>query len=196
MNCSGEAVPPPPFSEIYGSYYTRIVRYLARLLGPDEAEDIAQDVFLKASRSLPEFRGESSLVTWLYRIATNAAVDRLRSAEHHAAVRSEPVDVTVASLTSVERATIRREMSDCVQGLVNELPEEFRQVLILSEMEGWRNREIAEILGVSEAAVKIRLHRARARLRLRLQAKCSFSHNSDSVLVCDNKSTPSPQKGS
>ena len=69
-------------------------------------------------------------------------------------------------------------------------------MLILSEMEGWKDREIAEILGVSEATVKIRLHRARARLRLRLQAKCNFSHNSDSVLVCDIKSTPSPQKDS
>ena len=67
------------FPQIYTAYWPKIARYLARLVGEDEAEDLTQEVFIKVSQALPGFRGESSVSTWLYRIATNAAYDRLRS---------------------------------------------------------------------------------------------------------------------
>ena len=74
------------FEALYATFFPRIVRYLTRLVGPDGAEDLAQEVFIKISRSLGEFRGESSLSTWVYRIATNAALDQLRSSEHRFSV--------------------------------------------------------------------------------------------------------------
>jgi RNA polymerase sigma-70 factor (ECF subfamily) len=92
---------------------------------------------------------------------------------------------------SAERQTIRDEMSGCVQGVLAELPEDYRTVLALSEMEDLKDREIAEILGITLEAVKIRLHRARARLRKNLEEKCSFSRDSENTLVCDIK-PPSP----
>src|SRR5512143_1250852 len=67
------------FSTIYAEYYPKIVRYLTRLIGELEAEDAAQETFVKIDRSLDNFRGESSLSTWIYRIATNTAMDHLRS---------------------------------------------------------------------------------------------------------------------
>ncbi len=67
------------FQKIYEDHYPRIVRYLRRLVGDSEAEDVAQEVFVKVHQSLDKFRGESKLSTWIYRIATNTAMDRLRS---------------------------------------------------------------------------------------------------------------------
>src|SRR5512134_3351021 len=67
------------FEAIHSSYRPRIVRYLTRLVGPDAAEDLAQEVFVRVSRGLSDFRGDAKLSTWIYRIATNVATDRLRS---------------------------------------------------------------------------------------------------------------------
>jgi RNA polymerase sigma-70 factor (ECF subfamily) len=81
-------------------------------------------------------------------------------------------------------------MSGCVQGLLQGLPEDYRIVLALSEMDDLKNREIAEVLGVSLETVKIRLHRARARLRKNLEGQCSFYRNSENTLLCDIKRAP------
>ena len=78
--------PDYEFKKIYDKYYPRILQYLTRIVGPNEAEDIAQDVFDKINSGLGGFQGKSKLSTWIYRIATNAAVDRCRSAAYkHAA---------------------------------------------------------------------------------------------------------------
>jgi RNA polymerase sigma-70 factor, ECF subfamily len=78
-------------------------------------------------------------------------------------------------------------MSGCVQDLMAKLPESYRTVLVLSETEGMKNSEIAEVLGVSLETVKIRLHRARARLKELLEANCSFYHDPCNTLLCDIK---------
>jgi RNA polymerase sigma-70 factor (ECF subfamily) len=185
------------FEPIYRDYYPRIKRYLARLISYDDAEDVAQEVFLKVSKSLGSFRGESSISTWVYRIATNAAMDRVRSPDYRARVASAPVDDSCDTGESpaaseersslVEQNAIRSEMSGCVQGLVAQLPENYRTVLILSETEGMKNREIAEVLGISLETVKIRLHRARARLKGIFEANCNFYHDPRNTLLCDIK---------
>ena len=120
------------FDAVYRGYYPRIKRYLARLISFDDAEDLTQEVFLKISRSLDSFRGESSISTWVYRIATNAAMDRVRSPAYRARVAAAPVDdscdagETLAASeernSSLEQDAIRGEMSGCVQGLVAQLP--------------------------------------------------------------------------
>jgi len=190
----------PEFEALYREFHSRILRYLARLIGSDEAEDAAQEVFAKVSRALPDFRNESQLSTWIYRIATNTATDRLRTPEYRLKVRSSPIEgsceadpapVPIPSAEcSPERQTIRDEMSGCVQGLLVELPDDYRAVLVLSEMEDLKDREIAEILGVTLETAKIRLHRARVRLRRSLEKKCSFYRDSENTLVCDIKPLP------
>jgi RNA polymerase sigma-70 factor (ECF subfamily) len=186
------------FDTVYTTFYSRILRYLSRIAGPDEAEDVSQEVFSKISRSLSEFRGDSSLSTWVYRIATNAAMDRIRSAGYRSCLRPASAEEACGSGDtsapdpgdSAERQAIRGEMSDCVQGLVNQLPESYRTVLVLSEMEGLTNAEIAQVLSVTLDTVKIRLHRARARLRKSLEQHCSFYRDQDNTLLCDRKVTP------
>lgn len=188
------------FDAIYREFYARIQRYLARLVGFAEAEDLVQEVFLKISRSLDSFRGESAVSTWVYRIATNAAMDRVRAPSYKTKVASASLDepgeagesgaLTTDRSSSAEDQAIRSQMSGCVQDLVAQLPQSYRTALVLSETEGMKNIEIAEILGVSLDTVKIRLHRARTRLKELLESNCSFYHDPCNTLLCDIKRGP------
>ncbi len=187
------------FREIYGKYHPGILRFLARLVGREEAEDVAQEVFLKVDRGHPDFRGDSAIGTWIYRIARNAALDRLRSragwdrkADEIGAQRAddEPADKFSDfpdEQASIERYLIGKEMGDCIRGRVESLPESYRSVLVLSELAGMTNAEIASALGTSEGAVKIRLHRARAVLRKDLDAYCSLYRDERDELACEPK---------
>src|SRR5512143_1858872 len=186
------------FPAIYAEYRPKIVGYLRRLVGDVDAEDVAQEVFVKVSRSLDNFRGDSSLSTWIYRIATNAATDHLRKRSSRQdlpaaiglpdddaqAVESEVPDNGTPVLDTL---LIRKDMNECIRGIVDGLPDGYRTVLVLSEFEGFTNAEIAKVAGISLDAVKIRLHRARTRLRKELESKCSFYHDKRNELACDRK---------
>jgi RNA polymerase sigma-70 factor (ECF subfamily) len=185
------------FNEIYEEFYPKIVRYLSRLTGQQEAEDIAQEVFEKASRGLKSFKGESKLSTWLYRIATNTAIDRMRppsfrrSSEHTSLNEDTGTeDRNVWSghtKTHIDQTVIRKEMSECVREFIDRLSSDYKTVILLGELEGFKNREIADILQVSLDTVKIRLHRARTRLKKKLDDGCTFYHSEQDILACDRK---------
>jgi len=170
------------FPGIYEAFQPKILRYLTRLVGEAEAEDLTQEVLIKVSVALPSFRGESQLSTWIYRIATNAALDRLRSPSHQRAVQncsaSAEVEIEDRNARTGERTPLlehqmfRKEMNECIQGFIQRLPENYRVVLVLSEFEGLKDGEIAETLGISSGAVKIRLHRAKERLKEELSRNC------------------------
>ncbi len=185
------------FQEIYSEFQPRILHYLSRMMGPEEAEDIAQEVFEKVNRSLDGFRGKSKLSTWIYRIATNTAIDKLRSASFKqsanlaALEEAEGAEAQHTSSrhaqTSVDQEFIRKEMSECVREYIDQLPPDYSTILILSEIEGFKNRELADILQISLENVKVRLHRARARLKKELDNGCDFYHNEEGTLACDRK---------
>jgi len=184
-------------NEIYNEFQPKILAYLSRLIGPHEAEDITQEVFEKASRKLKTFRGESKFSTWLYRIATNAAFDRLRSRSFKHASEHTPMEKiadtearnvwTGQKETAADQNVIRREMSRCVKEYIDKLPQNHRTVLLLSEIEGFKNKEIADILQISLENVKIRLHRAKAVLKKELNNGCDFYQNEQGSLACDRK---------
>jgi RNA polymerase sigma-70 factor (ECF subfamily) len=174
---------------VYGEFHAKIRRYLDRLLGPTDAEDVTQEVFAKVSQGLPQFREDSSLSTWVYRIATNAAYDRLRSRSSHG-VGDVPIDEQAAVADKgpgADQTLVRREMNDCIDDYIARLPVSYRSVLILSEHEGFTNKEIADALGVSLDTVKIRLHRARARLRNELGGGCDFYRDDRNEFACEPK---------
>jgi RNA polymerase sigma-70 factor, ECF subfamily len=150
-------------------------------------------------RSLANFRGESKLSTWLYRIATNAALDRLRKPVYQRIVkkglwntRAEDVDAEIEDRNAwtgeriplLEEQVFRKEMNECIQEFIVKLPKSYRAILVLSEFEDLRNKEIAEILTVSLETVKIRLHRARERLKKELGDNC------DSYWIENNEFVP------
>ncbi len=184
----------PEFSSIYEAFQPKIIRYLTRLVGEADAEDLAQEVLIKVNEALPGFRGKSQLSTWIYRIATNVALDRLRSPSYRQAAQSCPANgetevqdrdaLTGEKTPLVEPQVFRKEMRECLQGFIQRLPENYRVVLILSEFEGLKDNEIAETLGISPGAVKIRLHRAKERLKEDLLARC------DSYWVEENEFLP------
>lgn len=191
------------FRKIHDAFRPKILRYLTRLVGPDEAEDVAQEVFVRVGRALENFRGESQLSTWIYRIATNAALDRLRSPSFQATGRpggstvvigvgeigTEDTDVWTGEKTSsAEASLVRKEMNECIRSFIENLPADYRTVLVLSELEGMTDHDIAEIIGASLNTVKIRLHRARAKLRKELETHCSFYRDERNELACDLKS--------
>ncbi len=182
------------FDSIYQEFQPKINRYLGNLVGEEDAPDVTQAVFLKISRSLENFRGESSLSTWIYRIATNAAHDhavsslaRQQDSEELFDDENSIDDLPDAGFPGTDREYIRREMNACIRRIVDRLPENYRTVLLLSDFEELTNPEIAEILGISIDTVKIRLHRGRTALRKTMESQCSFYHDERNELMCDRK---------
>jgi len=185
------------FKEIYEEFHPKILRYLSRLAGQDAAEDIAQEVFEKVSRNLGSFRGDSKISTWIYRIATNKTIDRFRSPSVNRLLRQASLDErdgvedrnvwTGQSNRTTDGQVIRKEMSECVHEYIDRLKPEYLAVILLSEIEGLKNREIADVLQVSLDTVKIRLHRARAKLKNELDTGCDFYQNDQNALACDRK---------
>lgn len=179
----------PDFPAVYREFHPKISRYLARLMGPTDAEDVTQEVFAKVSQALPQFRGAASISTWIYRIATNAAYDRLRSRSSHG--RSDLAideDTPVEDRSpGVEQTLVRTEMNACIDAYIARLPASYRSAVILSEEEGLTNAEIADALGVTVDTVKIRLHRARARLRKELGSGCDFYRDAGNEFACEPK---------
>lgn len=191
------------FQNIYDTFQPKIHRYLIRLVGEYEAEDLTQEVFVKISQRLKSFRGESQLSTWVYRIATNAALDKVRSPSFQQMVQKRSLSNSIAEgeieiedkvvwtgekITSVDQQLIRKEMNDCIRNFIEKLPENHKTILVLSELEGLQAREIAEILQISLDTVKIRLHRAKAKLKKELETHCSFYRDERNELACDLKS--------
>ncbi|MBK8479352.1 MAG: RNA polymerase sigma factor [Opitutaceae bacterium] len=195
-------------ASLYTAHRERVHRSLARLVGEAEADDLTQEVFVRVTRALPEFRGESAVSTWILRIARGVGLDHLRSRRHHEARRT--VSLTVPATEGGEvgadgalaapepheeaqapRRLVLAEMSSCVREYVARLAPEHRVVIELKDLEGLSNPEIADRLGVSVANAKIRLHRARQALRGELERGCDFYHNEDNALACDRKKASS-----
>jgi RNA polymerase sigma-70 factor, ECF subfamily len=170
------------FQEVYDTFQPKVLRYLLRLVGESDAEDLTQEVFVKIGQRLETFRGEARLSTWVYRVATNAALDRLRSASFRQEVRTSSLNEAdetecediwqIEEAPSLEQQLMRQEMQQCFGSFVRDLPANYRTVIVLSELEEMTNKEIAEILNLSLDTVKIRLHRGRSLLFQELKSHC------------------------
>ena len=192
-------IPKMDFQHIYTEFYPKILRYLTKLTSnKEEAEDLTQDVFIKVNNSLGNFEGRSSLSTWIYKIATNTANDRFRSAAYQKGHKQtltgefleenkEDKNVWTGEKTATTDKIIEKEeMNSCVKRYVEDVNENYRTVFVLSEYEGVKNKEIADILGLSLDSVKIRLFRARTQLKKKMEKGCTISPD-DTGLFCDEK---------
>lgn len=155
---------------------------LFSLLGNEaDAEDAAQETAIKVYRNLHLFRGESQFRTWVLSIARNEGLGRLRKRANRredsldAEMEEQGGDFTPAILTSWREvpteALEREELAELLRKAIEELPENYRNVILLRDIEEMDGRETAAVLGISEGAVKVRLHRARAMLQRNLGPK-------------------------
>ena len=180
-----------PFRALYDANHERVRRFLARIVGRQDADDLTQIVFAKAAKALPDFRGDADAATWLHRIAANAASDWLHSRPAHEAKMTlrypdDPDDGVAAgaiaaadvdSGPSPEQQLADKDMRDCIRGEIGKLSESLRTVLMLSALGGLADDDIAQTLGISHDAVKVRLHRARQALKKIIEARCDFYRN-------------------
>ena len=178
---------------LFAEYHQRLYRYTLSLLhDPAEADDAAQETFVRAARQLESLRDGRALAAWLYRIATHVCLDRIRrrARDRTIGTEDEPYDLDQAEddAPSLEQIIERSDMSACVQRYLDGLSDSYRAVILLHDLDGLTGPQMAGVLGVSLATVKIRLHRARVRLRAQLEAGCAFSHDERDVLVCEPKS--------
>lgn len=152
------------------------------LRNEEDAHDCLQECFVQAFRALPRFEGNSRISTWLHRIVVNSALMKLRSRK---ARPEEPIEPLLPSFLEDGHSAVsyrdwspgadelleRAEVRDTVRAAIDRLPETYRTVLVLRDLEELDTSEVAELLGISANAVKVRLHRARQALRELLDAQ-------------------------
>lgn len=155
------------FAALLREHQDEVYTLARRLVGdPHLASDVAQEALIRAWRALPKFRGDSRLSTWLYRITVNTAwTHKKRTRRHQASSIDDHVDMA-APIDSAhpEVAGEIMELRGRLRVALDRLPDAQREVVVLKDIYGWSHAEIAESMGISVTAAKVRLHRARARL--------------------------------
>lgn len=169
----GDAV---AFDRLVELYSPRVYALAYRLVdNPDDAQDIAQEAFLRVYHALPRYKAESAFSTWLYRIVTNACYDELKRRRRRPQPFTETETADDARADALpggenpEDATLRHERQRAVQQAIAALPEHFRVVLVLYDLQGFSYQEIADILRQHVGTVKSRLNRARNLLREKMR---------------------------
>ena len=162
------------FGEIYRRHAGRLYSLAYRMVGnAGDAEDLLQEIFMQAHRKLSSFKGESALVTWLYRLAMNHCLDHLRSKATRMRHATGSLDAEggpptpAAPAGAVELTVSRLDLERAIAGL----PEGCRAAFLLHDVEGFEHREVAAMLGIAEGTSKSQVHKARLRLRETLRAR-------------------------
>ncbi len=165
------------FEELVRLYERKVYNITYRLLGNEEdANEALQDTFVRAYRSISRFKFKSSFYTWLYRIATNVSLTKLRRRKTQETVSlDEPVKNTddlkydiPDSHSTPEQAFEQKRLRERLQEALARLPKEYRTVVVMRDLEGLSNEEVSATLGITVPAVKSRLHRGRMALREQL----------------------------
>jgi RNA polymerase sigma-70 factor (ECF subfamily) len=169
--------PPTTPEEVFRDYGPRVYNLARRMLNNDaDAEDVTQDVLLQVVRKLGTFRGESAFPTWLHRITVNASLaHRRRASYRQEKTVTDPMEAFMDNgkhLNPIrswqlrpDEEAIDKETQQLLEQAIADLPENFRDVYVLADVESMPNSEIADILDLSVPAVKSRLHRARLMMR-------------------------------
>lgn len=167
------------FEELIGRYSNKAFSLAVRLTrNQEDAEEVLQDVFVTVFRKIGGFEGKSSFSSWLYRVTVNAALMKLRKKrqtqqvvsveELQPQVQEIVINQSVDQLESDEIA-LRNQLVAVLEEAIRKLPDDYRPVFILRDIDGLTSREVGKILNLSVPAVKSRLHRSRLMLRRRLQ---------------------------
>jgi RNA polymerase sigma-70 factor, ECF subfamily len=178
--------------EIYDQYYQPVRRFILNTVRNEWlADDLVQETFIRINHHLATVRDATKLKSWIFRIAYNLCLDHFRrQAKSPTLDQGEIPEETISSAgASTQKELEQFQMRQCVFGLVNHLPEPLRSVIILADVDEFSHQEIADIVGITVANVKIRLHRARKKLKLLLEEHCVFEVDERNVLTCQPEKT-------
>ncbi len=153
------------FERLYCAHVDRINALVCRMMGLEEADDVTQEVFIRAWQKLDSFRGDAAFGTWLYRLAVNVILSRRQGRATDRERFHAPGDAIESAVAVVESVPDTIDFERAVMGL----PAGARQVFVLHDVEGFKHREIAAMLGISAGTSKAQLHRARMTLRAVLE---------------------------
>src|SRR5258708_26610406 len=145
------------FERLYRTHVARIHGLTRRMLSTQEADEVTQDIFVRTWQKLGQFRGESAFATWLHRLAVNVVIERRRSF----AIQRERISDDPAALDLVTVAPTRVDLTVDFEHAIEQLPPGARQIFVLHDVEGYKHREIAALLGITAGTSKRQPHRAR-----------------------------------
>ena len=149
------------FERLYRTHVARIYSLTRRMLGTHEADEVTQDIFVRTWQKLGQFRGESAFSTWLHRLAVNVVIERRRTF----AINRERMTDDATALDFVAVAPARSDLAVDFEHAIEQLPAGAREILVLHDVEGYKHREIAAMLGIATGTSKRQLHRARMLMR-------------------------------
>ena len=156
----------PAFEQLYKQHSTRLYNLASRMMGSHgEADDLLQDIFLLAYRKLGSFRGESSLGTWLYRLAMNHCLDVLRNRQTRMGNQTDSLDEPDAAPLAARVPMVGAVSRIDLERAIETLPPACRAAFLLHDVEGFGHQEVGTMLGISEGTSKSQVHKARMRIR-------------------------------
>jgi RNA polymerase sigma-70 factor (ECF subfamily) len=174
------------FEDLAATYSKPLLGYLVRMTGNTaDADDLLQEALIRMARELPRLRSPGAVKGWAYRVATNVAIDFLRKKKK---VQFEEFDDESTPVDGDELdGLVVDEMNNCIRGVIDRLPPDYRAAIVLSNLQGLSVAETASVMGVSAGAAKVRIHRAKARLKEALDRECDFYASPEGSVRCDAK---------
>jgi RNA polymerase sigma-70 factor (ECF subfamily) len=167
---------------IWHEYHIKLVSFIRGKVSEDIADDVLQDVFMKIHARIDSVKEEAKIESWLYQITRNTIIDHYRSKR-----TTEELPNWIAQIQPDEEDVIKKELSSCLEPMVNELPVKYRNAVQMSEMENKTQKEVAEQEGISLSGAKSRVQRGRALLKTMLHECCQFELNKKNQVVSYEK---------
>jgi len=154
----------PAFERLYRTHVSRVHSLVRRMLGGRDADEVTQDVFVRTWHKLHTFRGESAFGTWLHRLAVNVIIERRRTW----AIQRERMSDDPFALDNVQTTPVQSDLTVDFEHAIEQLPAGAREIFVLHDVEGYKHREIGDLLDITTGTSKRQLHRARMLMRRHL----------------------------
>jgi len=165
--------------QVWQEYHTRLLSFIvSRVSDPTVADDILQDVFLKIQKGLKTLKETNKLKSWIYTITRNTIIDYYRSHK-----RMEELPESLSSPEKNPTGKARKDIEHCMMPMINNLPDEYRETVILSEIEGLKQKEVAERQNISLSAAKSRIQRGRKMVKEMLIKCCAFELDHQGTMI-------------
>lgn len=186
------------FKEVLGRYETKVFNLAMRYTrNPEDAEEILQDVFVTVFKKISSFKGKSAFSSWLYRVTVNAAFMKLRKRKQDHTIPMEELSAPIQKNwldkggahkdSCTDGGLMHGELREILQEAIDKLPDDYRAVYILRDIDGLSNRQVSKVLSLSVPAIKSRLHRSRLMLRKKLSIYYKDYYDKDKIFAIGPK---------